>query len=408
MFMRCQHNTVQHNTIDIMRKAMYFVALASAFGFNAAEAADLNWNGDVRFRYESQQVKKTSDVKDYSRDRYRTRVRFGVDAWINDELSATVKLASGDIGNAINDTVSRNETYDGLFRPKSIYLNEAFLDYHPMSYGLDGKVNLVFGKRDVAKSLVWVNDLVYDGDISLEGVTVQYGKDSAGKEKDGLMFVAGYYFLDEQFNATNGAFENDPFLTIAQAAYRGEIYDMGYTIGIGDNNFRNLGHFSSSVQSLSAYPYSINVADRNVVELFGTLGGQVTETLPWKLYGQYAFNTSSKTDDARIDNSKRKAWLAGINVGDAKQPGQWALDFNFNHIERDSVFPIFTDSDRKVSNWNTNTEGWEVGATYHLVQNMTVGAKYYNYRQLDHSGFTGADSTNPRLHTLQADLVVKF
>jgi opacity protein-like surface antigen len=386
-----------------MKKAMLFVALASALGFNAAEAAELNWNGDVRFRYESQQVKKSNDAQDYARDRYRTRVRFGFDAWINDELSATVKLATGDIGNAINDTVSRNETYDGIFRPKSIYLNEAFLDYHPMSYGLDGKVNLVFGKRDVSKSLVLVNDLVYDGDITLEGATLQYGKDSSGKEKDGLVLVAGYYFLDEQFNATNKAYENDPLLTVVQAAYKGEVSDFSYLIGAGDNNFRNLRHFSGSVQALSTYPYSINVADRNVVELFGNIGGQVTETLPWKIYGQYAFNTCSKSDDSRIDNKKRKAWLAGVTLGDARQPGQWALDFNYNHIERDSVFPIFTDSDRKVGNYNSNTMGWELGATYHLVQNMTVGAKYYNYRQIE-----GVETGDPRLHTLQADLVVKF
>lgn len=386
-----------------MKKAMLFVALASALGFNAADAAELNWNGDVRFRYESQQTKKSNDAQDYSRDRYRTRVRFGFDAWINDELSATVKLASGDIKNAFNETVSRNETYDHLFSPKSIYLNEAYIDYHPMSFGLDGKVNLLFGKRDVAKTLVWNNDLVYDGDLTIEGATLQYGKDAAGKEKDGLIFVAGYYFLDEQFSATSHSGENDPFLTVVQGAYKGEISDISYMIGAGDNSFRNLRHFSSDIAALSAYPYSINVADRNVVELFGNIGGQVTETLPWKIYGQYAFNTCSNSDDIRIDNKKRKAWLAGVTIGDAKQPGQWAVDFNYNRIERDSVFPIFTDSDRKVGSFNSNTMGWEVGATYHLVQNMTVGAKYYNYRQI-----VGVESGDPRLHTLQCDLVVKF
>jgi hypothetical protein len=386
-----------------MKKTMLFVALASALGFNAADAAELNWNGDVRFRYESQQTRKTSDLTDYSRDRYRTRVRFGFDSWINDELSATVKIASGDLKNAFNETVSRNETYDHLFSPKSIYLNEAFLDYHPMNFGLDGKVNFVFGKRDVAKTLVWNNDMVYDGDLTIEGATVQYGKDASGKEKNGLIFVGGYYFLDEQFSATSHTYENDPFLTVVQLAYKGEVSDYNYMIGAGDNNFRNLRHFSTDIAALSAYPYSINVADRNVVELFGNFGGQVTDTLPWKIYGQYAFNTSSNSDDSRIDNKQRKAWLAGVTLGDARQPGQWAVDFNYNRIERDSVFPLFTDSDRKVGNYNSNTMGWEVGATYHVVQNMTVGAKYYNYRQIQ-----GGDAGDPRLHTLQADLVVKF
>ncbi len=397
----------KHNRI--MKKSLFLIAIATAIGFKTAEAAELTPYGDVRFRYETQQTNKTTDTKDYARDRYRTRVRFGVNAWVNEELSAGVQLATGDLGNSLAETVSRNETYSGLFQPKSIYLNEAFINYHPMSYGLNGNVNLIFGKRDVAKTLVWNNDLVYDGDLTLEGATLQYGKAEDGKEKDGLIFIAGYYFLDERFNATSNAQENDPFLTVVQAAYKGEAYDLNYTIGVSDHNFRNLNHFNFNGASASAtdvspttYANSINVADRNVVELFGNLNGQVTETLPWKLYGQYAFNTSSHGDDARIDNGKRGAWLAGVSLGDAKQPGQWALDFNYNRIERDSVFPIFTDSDRKVGNWNTNTKGWELGLVYQLVQNMTVGAKYYNYRQID------PDAGNPRLHTLQADLVVKF
>ncbi len=398
-----------------MKKTLMFIALAGVCGYQNAHSAELNWSGDIRFRYESQQTEKTTNAVDYARDRYRTRLRFGFDTWINEELSAGVKLATGDLGNALAETVSRNETYNDLFQPKSIYLNEAFINYHPVSYGLDGKVNVILGKRDVAKTLVRVDDLLYDGDLTIEGVTLQYGKDSEGKDKDGLMMVAGYYFLDERFNATNHSNENDPFMTVLQVAYKGELNDMNYMVGVGDNNFRNLNHFSFVTTDPAAgaasplnyvkaatYANSINVADRNVIELFGTLGGDLTETLPWKLYGQYAFNTSGDSHGKNIENGKRKAWLAGVTIGNAKQPGQWALDFNYNHIERDSVFPIFTDSDRKVGDWNTNTKGWELGATYHLVQNMTVGAKYYHYSQIDPVG------GDPKLHTLQVDAVVKF
>lgn len=391
-----------------MKKAMMFVALAAALGFSTAEAADLTWSGDVRFRYESSKTTKDTDSYDYSRDRWRTRVRFGTNAWINDEFSAGVQLSTGDPANAINETVSRNATYSGLFQPKSIYLNEAFIDYHPMSYGLDGKVNFVFGKRDVAKSIVRVDDLLYDGDLTLEGATLQYGKDASGKEKEGLVFVAGYYFLDERsITATDyNKSSNNPAMTVVQAALKGEIDEMTYMIGAGDHMFRDLNNFSVGVSGLgTVFTNSIGnngatgVFDRNIVELFGNIGGQVTDTLPWKLYGQYAFNTTSNT---AFDDSKKSAWLAGVTLGDAKQPGQWAVDFNYNSIGRDAVYPIFTDSDRKVGNWNSNTEGWEVGTTYHLVQNLTLGAKYYNYRQIV------ADAGDPRLHTLQVDLVAKF
>jgi hypothetical protein len=379
-----------------MKKTLMFIALAAAFGYQSAQSAELNWNGDVRFRYESKKVDKTTDSVDYAQDRYRTRVRFGFDAWINEELSAGVQLATGDISNPIKETVSRNETYSGAFQPKSIYLNEAYINYHPMSYGLDGKIDIILGKRDVSKTLVRVDDLLYDGDLTIEGATIQYGKDGAGKDQDGLMAIAGYYFLDERFNATTKSNENDPFMAVVQAAYKGEFSDMNYLIGVGDNNFRNLNHFTTSDTTL----YS--VADRNVVELFGKLGGNITETLPWKVYGQYAFNTSGSHHGYTVDDSKRNAWLAGLTIGDARQPGQWSLDFNYNYVEKDSVFPLFTDSDRKLNSPNSNTKGYEIGANYHLAQNLMVGAKYYNYRCID--TLTG----DPKLKTLQLDAVVKF
>lgn len=390
-----------------MKKALLFVALATAIGFNSAEAVELTPTGDVRFRYESLQNKFTGSDQDYSNDRWRTRVRLGVGAWINEELSAGLSLSTD--SDALSDnykgSVSRNQSYGNYFTPKSVFLNEAFIDYHPMNYGLNGKVNLVLGKRDVSKTIVRVDDLLYDGDITLEGATLQYGKGSDGKEKDGLVFIAGYYFLDQiSTSATlagsnDRSKENDPFMTVVQLAYKGTLNDYSYLIGVGDHNFQNLRNANSTVTDTS----NVKVADRNLVEFFGNFGGQLTETLPWKVYGQYTFNTSSHSDDARIDNGKRKAWLAGVTLGDAKQPGQWAVDVNYNRVERDSVFPFFTDSDRKVGSYNTGTQGWEVGATYHLVQNMTVGAKYYNYQQIE-----ARDLGDPRLHTVQADVVVKF
>ena len=384
-----------------MKKPLFLLALAAAMGFKTAEAVELTPTGDVRVRYESLQNKWDGGTANYANDRWRTRVRVGLNAWINEELSGGVSIAtdSDNNGDVYSGSTSRNQTYAKLFNAKSIFLNEAYIDYHPMDFGLNGKANLIFGKRDVAKSIVWTDDMIYDGDITLEGVTLQYGKAADGKEKDGLIFNAGYYFLDQISPATTDiagynapSKENDPFLTIVQIAYKGNVADYSYMLGVGDHNFRNL-------EFLPVYDAkNVNVPSRNLVELFGNIGGDITETLPWQLRGQFAHNTSNKA----VTNQK-DAWLAGLSIGDAKQPGQWKVDFNYNRIEKDSVFPFFTDSDRKVGSYNTGTQGWEVGATYHLVQNMTVGAKYYNYYQI-HS----LEAGNPHLHTLQCDMVVKF
>ncbi len=393
-----------------MKKVALIVGLAAALGFNHAEAADWNWKGDVRERWEYQRTDKTTDITPAaSSSRARTRVRLGVYPWINDELSAGVQLATG--SDTPGETISRNQNFGSLFQPKSIYLNEEFIDYHPRSYGLDGKINIIVGKRDITNTIVRVDNLVYDGDLTIEGATLQYGKDSEGKEKEGLIAIAGYYLLNSWSSNTTG----DPVLYVFQGAYKGEINDIGYTFGAGYNNYSRINNLSTSgdkgsvginpsagtyysAPPVALYPNS----GYRIVELFGKVGGQITETLPWKIYAQYAFNSASHATYSSIDDNQRKAWLAGVTIGDAKQVGDWAIDLKYDRIERDAVFPLFTDSDRKVNGTIYNVQGLEIAGTYHLVQNMNIGARYYRYKNIVPA------PGDPTLNQLQLDAVVKF
>ena len=393
-----------------MRKIALIVGLAAALGFNNAHAVDLTWKGDVRERWEDQRtVKDNTDT--FSTSRSRTRVRLGVYSWINEELSAGVQLATGN--DAVNETISRNQSAGALFQPKNIYLNEAFIDYHPTA--LDGQINVILGKRDCSAEIVRVNNLVYDGDLTFEGATVQYGKDADGKEKNGPIAIAGYYLLDSWSSTTL----SDPTLFIAQAAYKGEVNDIRYTLGAGYNVYGNVDNISLTYgadksgyapSTVTTAPTYLQNKGYKIVELFGNIGGQITETLPWNIYGQYAFNTAKNADYHAINDSKRNAWLAGLTIGDAKQVGQWALDAKYDRIESDSLFPYFTDSDRKVGGSLglsrptaiVNIKGFEVALTYHLIQNMTIGARYFCYNEIN------KEALNPTLHQLQVDALVKF
>ena len=393
-----------------MRKVALIVGLAAALGFNNAKAVDWNWKGDIRERWEDQRTVKDNTNTDSS-SRSRTRVRLGVYPWINEELSAGVQLATGQ--DKVAETISRNQNAGDLFAPKNIYLNEAFIDYHPTA--LDGQVNLILGKRDCSAEIIRVNNLVYDGDLTFEGATVQYGKDADGKEKNGPVAIAGYYLLDSWSSTTL----SDPTLFIAQAAYKGEVNDIRYTLGAGYNVYGNVDNISLTYgadksgyapSTVTTAPTYLQNKGYKIVELFGNIGGQITETLPWNIYGQYAFNTAKNADYHAINDSKRNAWLAGLTIGDAKQVGQWALDAKYDRIESDSLFPYFTDSDRKVGGSLglsrptaiVNIKGFEVALTYHLIQNMTIGARYFCYNEIN------KEALNPTLHQLQVDALVKF
>ena len=386
-----------------MKKIALLVGLAASLGFNNAQAVDLNWAGDVRYRY---QTEKTDDgnpaTTDISRNRHRGRLRLGANAWINEELSAGVQLATDDMSStqywATNETTSRNQTFGNTFHASPVFLNEYFIDYHPAMLG--GDVNVILGKRAVASTLIVVNDLVWDSDLTFEGATLQYGKDAAGKEKDGLSAVIGYYPLNEMNGVANPGSPNkydDAYLFAAQASYKGEVSDINYQLGAAYYDYVNFDYNGMVLKGAMNY----SGKDFNIVELFGKVGGQITDTLPWQINGQYAFNTA-KNDGVRytnIDENNRKSYLVEAKIGDAKQVGQWFTSAEYAYIEQDAVTG-FTDSDRNRGS-QTNLKGIKIGAAYHLVQNMTLGLNYFRFKRI-------IGDTLPTTQLLWVDATVKF
>lgn len=386
--------STKHSTTHkkhIMKKTLFLVGLATALGFNNAQAVDWNWKGDIRYRYQSE----IQEDAEHSRDRHRLRVRFGVEPWINEELSAGLRLSTYS-----DETTSRNQTLQDGFLGKSILLDEAYINYHPMF--LNGDVNVLLGKSEVAKTLFIEKDLVWDSDLTFEGASLQYGKDIDGKQKDGFGAVAGYYVIDE-LNGTPS--ESDPYLLVFQGSYKGEVSDLGFDLGAGYYDFSGIDN-AGGFKPLPASGDSYSKKDYNIVEFFGSLGGDITETVPWKLYGQYAFNTANNSDWSGINNKERDAYLVGLKIGKAKNPGQLEGSAEYVSIERDAV-TYFTDSDRGApASYRTNIKGVKLQATYHLVQNMTIGATYMNFNRLHDLG--NASQNDKTQNLLQADVVVKF
>ncbi len=345
-----------------MKKFLALFAFLVAAGWTNAEAADWNWKGDLRYRYEAA-MEDDVNADDYQ-EHHRIRVRLGVYPWINEELSAGIQMATK------SGPTSNNLTLGDGFKADEVYFRQAYINYHPMGYGLDGKVNFIFGKREVKQTLVRENDLLWDSDLALEGITMQYGKDG-GTQLAGLTAVAGYYFVEEN------DYDEDRFLVVSQLAYNGEASSsVKYQAGVGYYNYQDMVD-----------------TDYDILEFFGDFGGKFGDGLPWKIYGQYAVNTANDIED------EDQGYLVGAKIGKAKKVGQWELDANYSRLEEHAVNPDFTDSDRAAG--KTNLEGFEVGGKYHLVQNMTLGLKYLD-------GIADYNGDKDDVKIWQADMVVKF
>ncbi len=116
--------------------------------------------GDFRYRYES--LDNTGDEVGNKRRRNRIRARLGFKAKVNEEWDAIFRIASG----STDTPTSTNQTLDGAFESKDLWLDLAYADWHPESYpGL----NVYLGKMKNPFYRVGKNQLIWYSDVNPEG-----------------------------------------------------------------------------------------------------------------------------------------------------------------------------------------------------------------------------------------------
>ena len=99
----------------------------SDFEKKVAWAAKTQIKGDVRIRQENIDIAGEADNGGRDKDRQRVRARLGAYTEINPQVDSGIRIATG----GGNDARSTNQDLDGYFSKKSIWLDLAYIDYHP-------------------------------------------------------------------------------------------------------------------------------------------------------------------------------------------------------------------------------------------------------------------------------------
>ncbi|MBP1684377.1 MAG: hypothetical protein H6Q33_520 [Deltaproteobacteria bacterium] len=395
--------------------------------------------GDVRLRDEGFYQQDRS-----ARNRFRFRARLGVTANLSDEISATVRLATGDP----DDPISTNQSAGDTFSRKSINLDWAYLTLKPgRTFHLDpGWITLTAGKFGV--NSYRLSELVWDDDVSPEGATetLNLVEQREGFLR-GLRVTAFQWVIDE---VSDGG---DPWMPGGQVVAETALDTTAtWSVALADYYFDHINTVAR--RSLNQYNdpptnskpnsnYNSSLANSNSVvkdkngKILGYKSGfnvltVATELnavdplgvgIPAGLFGEVAYNTQADGNNLGV--------YVGAGIGNAgrdwyhntlKSAGDWGLAYTYAWVEKDSVLSIFSFSDinefstrpanateaRPTQKGGTNLGAHIVRLDYVLLPSLQLTARAYIENVLNRRISNAPLTGNPTLLRTQLDAMLRF
>jgi hypothetical protein len=349
--------------------------------------ANTKWAGDLRLRHETQ---FREPAKDRNRERFRARFGFTTKPW--EPLELGVRLATG----ASGDPVSTNQSFTGTFDKKAVFIDKAYAKYTAAPWAA-----LIGGKMD--NPFAVNSELVWDGDVTPEGVAAQFKAPEAlrlpfQETFPSVIFLNIGAFPVSEINGDYG----DPavfgfqigkevkfprgFSWYSSIAY----YDFTAVKGKRTSDINQVTAPSGNT-TLGPAAAPVYRDDFNLVDVQGNLGLPPIFGQPVVLIGNLVHNTEAADDDT--------AWHAGLKVGKVTEKlGSWEAGYFYKQVPSDALFGAITDSD--FGGGGTNHEGHKLGVRMGLNKYAEAGISYSRTDEVD-----GAQN---RVNTLQVDAILKY
>ncbi len=325
--------------------AMLITLLAAAGAVAGDWTETIKLSGDFRYRHEQFDVEGKQ-----LRNRQRIRSRLDLIATPEQNLLFGVRLTSGG-----DDPVSSNQTLGDGFVSKGIMLDRAYFTWTESNSG----ARFTGGKMGNPFYLPAKSELIWDSDISLEGITTKYVHGECATQ----VFVhAGGLWVEERKAAENAglfggqigvAQQFDGFRVVVGGGY------LNYTDLVGplyDGDF-----FGNTSMDSVSFDH-----DFNLVEFFGAVEFEAGGT-PVTVFADVV--TNQEADD------HERAYMYGAKLGKTKAPGSWEIKYNYREVQADAVMGALTDSDFRGG--GTDAKGHEFGLGYQLSRKAKFATTFF-------------------------------
>lgn len=311
----------------------------------------LDTSGDLRLRYEG----NYSDAAP-TRNRAVIRGRIRAAYRLNDWLTIGGRIGTGNPDDPNSDDVTLSNFADDLdVSLDTIYAAATLGDL--TLHG--GKIPLPFKRTD----------LVWDGDVNPQGVSLNYTPLIGGGHVD---LAALYFVIDESGAGPDsimkgvqlGLHAREKSIVAFDAAAAYYDYTLNSLAGA------DAGDFRSNLLALDGGYLS----DFDLLDIVGgvTYSGFGSHW-PLRLSADFVRNLGSATNEDT-------GYGVNLSAGRTEQEGDWRFVYGYMQAEVDAVFAAFSHDNLALA---TNYEQHALTLDYVIDEHLVLNATYYKYRSLE-------------------------
>ncbi len=288
--------------------------------------------------------------------------RVGIVALFHPQIRANLSVATGQpYPNTLEQRVGEG------FNKKTILVNTACVVWEPE---LLERAAFIAGKMDNPIYKVGNTELLWDDDITLEGIAISSWLDTNGTiSRFGTM---GGFLIQQRETETDAFFYTTQLGLKVNVGYTSDIIlGGGGYIFTGIKGFKSI-YIDEQGESLF-YNNKHNRADNTydthfaITEFFGQFSSMVMENLPYSIYVQVVNNWAAPTLSHGV--------IAGFTVGRLSQKGDWQVQFLNRLLEHNAAFGAFTDSD--FGNGGTGNSGYEASFAYAIIKSLHLSTQFF-------------------------------
>ena len=337
----------------------------------------VHFKGDLRLRYES--IERDDAANKY-RNRYRLRLGAKVD--LIDNLQFEVGMRSG-----FANPTSGNQTFFKDQALSDYFFQSLRFNILGLAYKSDHSTYKV-GRQSYMMYRPIKSQLVWDNDVSMNGVNYQYKDDSKI-----ITLGVNQPTLEEASEARDSV-----NLYVAQYVHKTKLGEAKLNLGTGiyyyDGLKGNTTLFGSSKGNTVVNGVYTN--NYHIVEGFGEVQLKDVFGKPLKLAVGVTYNLGADNNNFGYD--------LAVQIGKAKNIGDWQVKYSYTDLEDDATLGAYSDSDNFGG--GTAARGHAIRAKYKMGKNLYLAGNFF-FDTLYESK-SRVDGIEPNYERVQLDCIIKF